>query len=359
MSYKNSNTAASPDMPEAFASAVPRAPGAGRRCGLLVVISEQEERMFFPEGPLQFHGYEIERVHPEDGRVFHTLMRGSRAEVVLSAWSTPLLDEQWLLSRECPVKYICQITGSLRKQVPRAYLAKGGLASNWAGLAAPMVAEHALLLALGTLRKLPEWRASFTAAGPGRIRLRTRSLFGRRVGLHGFGRVARELVKLLKPFGTKTCAYSAGVPPDYIKSFGVAPCDSLADLFAQSQVLFECEALTGESRGCVTRALIGALPEGAVFVNVGRGQLVDESALLEAAMREKIHIALDVAASEPIRDGNPVLAAPDALISPHIGGPTDDFFPELGRFARSNLERYLRGGQPEGIVTLRDYDRAT
>jgi phosphoglycerate dehydrogenase-like enzyme len=358
MPYKNTDTAASPDMPEAFASAVPRASGAEQRRGLLVVISGQEERMFFPEAPLQFHGYETERLHPADGRDFHTLMRGSRAEVVLSAWSTPLLDEQWLLSRECPVKYICQITGSLRQQVPRAYLAKGGLASNWAGLAAPMVAEHALLLALGTLRKLPEWRASF-AAGPGRMLLRTRSLFGKRVGIHGFGHVARELVKLLKPFGTKICAYSAGVPLDYIKSSGVTPCDSLADLFAQSQVLFECEALTGESRGSVTRALIGALPEGAVFVNVGRGRLVDESALLEAAMREKIHIALDVAASEPIRDGNPVLAAPGALISPHIGGPTDDFLPELGRFARSNLERYLRGEQPEGIVTLRDYDRAT
>jgi phosphoglycerate dehydrogenase-like enzyme len=314
--------------------------------------------MFFPGAPLHFHGYEIERLPPEDGRDFHALMRGSRAEVVLSAWSTPLLDEQWLLSRECPVKYICQITGSLRRQVPRAYLAKGGLASNWAGLAAPMVAEHALLLALGTLRKLPEWRASIMA-GPGRMPLRTRSLFGKRVGMHGFGRVARELVKLLKPFGAKIGAYSAGVPLDYIKSFGVTPCDSLEELFAQSQVLFECEALTSESRGSVTRALIGMLPEGAVFVNVGRGRLVDESALLEAAMREKIHIALDVATSEPIRDGNPVLAAPGALISPHIGGPTDDFLPELGRFARANLERYLRGEQPEGIVTLRDYDRAT
>jgi phosphoglycerate dehydrogenase-like enzyme len=358
MSCQNINTAASLGVPEAFASAVPCAPEERQRHGLLVVISEQEERMFFPEAPLQFRGYEIERLHPAGGRGFHALMRGSRAEVVLSAWSTPLLDEQWLLSRECPVKYICQITGSLRNQVPRAYLAKGGLASNWAGLAAPMVAEHALLLALGALRKLPEWRTSFRA-GPGRMLLRTRSLFGKRVGIHGFGRVARELVKLLNPFGTKIYAHSAGVPLDYIKSFGVTPCDSLADLFAQSQVLFECEALTSKSQGSVTRALIGTLSAGAVFVNVGRGQVVDESALLEAAMREKIHIALDVAASEPIRDGNPVLAAPGALISPHIGGPTDDFLPELGWFARSNLERYLRGEQPRGIVTLRDYDRAT
>ncbi|MDR2674699.1 MAG: hypothetical protein LBC18_07485 [Opitutaceae bacterium] len=358
MSCQNTDTAARPDKPEPLSFAVTRASGAEQRRSLLVAISEQEERMFFPDGSLQFPGYEIERLHPEGGGDFHASMRGSRAEVVLSAWATPLLDAQWLLSQECPVKYICQISGSLRRQVPRAYLANGGLASNWAGLAAPMVAEHALLLALGALRKLPEWRASFTA-GPARTLLRTRTLFGKRVGMHGFGRVARELVKLLKPFGTKTCAYSAGVSHDYIKSFGVTPCDSLAELFAQSQVLFECEALTGESWGSVTRALIGALPEGAVFVNVGRGRLVDESALIEAAKRKKIHIALDVAASEPILDGNPVLAAPGALISPHIGGPTDDFLPELGRFARSNLERYLRGEKPEGIVTLRDYDRAT
>jgi phosphoglycerate dehydrogenase-like enzyme len=358
MSYENTDAMTHCDMPEEFPSAVPHAGKTRGRRGLLVAISEEEERMFFDGAPFQLDGFEIERLRPADAGGFRALMRDSRAEVVLSAWSTPLLDEQWLLSRECPVKYICHITGSLRKQVPRAYLAKGGMASNWGGLAAPMVAEHALLLALGSLRKLPEWRASFTTR-PGRMELRTRTLFGKRVGLHGFGRVARELVKLLKPFGTQICAYSAGVPHDYIRSLDVAPCDSLESLFTQSQVLFECEALTGESRGSVTRAAIDKLPQGAVFVNVGRGNILEESALIGAAMRKKIQIALDVATNEPILDGNPVLAVPGTLISPHIGGPTHDFLPELGRFACSNLERYLHGEKPEGIVTVRDYDRAT
>ena len=106
--------------------------------------------------------------------------------------------------------------------------------------------------------------------------------------------VARALVPLLRPFGVTIAAYSAGVPAALMQQAGITPAESLHALFADSEVLFECEALTPATQGCVTAELLGALPDDAVFVNVGRGQVVEEAALVHEARSGRLRLALDV-----------------------------------------------------------------
>ena len=153
--------------------------------------------------------------------------------------------------------------------------------------------------------------------------------------------------------------YAEGVPSKLIEETGAKVLPDLPALFAQSEVLFECEALTPATQGCVTGAVLRCLPDGAVFVNVARGGLVDEAALWREARNERIRLALDVVCDEPVSMECPALHLPGAVVSPHIGGPTSDRYPECARHALQNIGRFLRGETPESRITPEIFDRST
>lgn len=281
-------------------------------------------------------------------------------EILISAWSTPWL-EPLLLNPRCRLKYVCHLTGSVRNVVPRAFIEKGGRVTNWGTLPNLAVAEHALLLALAILRNLPGW--SPFAAGPRSVSatraLGTQTLCGRRIGIHGFGGVAQALVRILKPFTGSIASYSAGVPAEFMRAHGVEPVNSLGELCAQSEVFFECEALTPATRRSIAAPELARLPGDAVFVNVARGDLVDEEALIREASAGRIRVALDVIATEPLTPQSAVSRIKGAVLSPHIAGPTLDQYAQVGELAVANLERYVTGGMLQAEVTLEVYDRST
>lgn len=283
-------------------------------------------------------------------------------EVVLTGWSTGVLPRAWVESEAGGLRYVCHLAGSVRQLVPRSFIERGGLVTNWGEIPARAVAEHALLLALTALRNLPAWPEAVPHLGETVRRIEllgTRSLGGQRVGIHGFGRVARALVRLLAPFEVSVSAYSAGVSAAAISALGVTPCGSLRELVAGSDVLFECEGLTAATAGSVSEEILAAMPDGALFVNVARGQIVDEAALLREVSAGRLRAALDVVATEPVEATRERFRAAGAVLSPHIAGPTLDQYARCGEFALENIARYLRGEPLRAVVTLEDYDRAT
>ena len=287
----------------------------------------------------------------------------TRCQILVTGWCTPPLPQALIEHPDFSIRYICNVTGSVRKCVPRQFLERGGILTNWGGIAAPYVAEHALLLALAALRNQSAWRTGVDLSEQCGItandHILTRTLFGRRVGLHGYGRIARALINLLRPFKVEIFAFSSGVPYHVMEADGTKPCGSLHELFKNSEVLFECEALTPGSEQSVSRQVLAALPDQAVFVNVGRGLLVDEAALLEAARRGRIRVALDVMSSEPLRSSSEFYKVANTILSPHIGGPTRDRYEECGALALENIHSFLKGESMKNLVTLEDYDRST
>lgn len=333
---------------------------------LVCAISADERRLFLSEAMAELEALPVEVVWLDTGS--GGAAANARAlselapEIVLTGWSTGRLDEGLDAEAANALRYVCHLAGSVRPVVSRSFLERGGLVSNWGEIPSGAVAEQALLLALAALRNMPGWPAVIQRreeAGSHIERLKTRTLFGRSVGVHGFGRVARALVPLLKPFGVTLHAYSVGVPEQLMREAGVTPCTSMEQLCGRSEVLFECEALTPATAGSLSAAAIDALPDGAVVVNVGRGGLVDEAALLRAATAGRIRPALDVVVSEPLVPNSAFCRVADAVLSPHIAGPTFDQYPQIGCFAVRNIARYLAGVRPESVVSLEEYDRAT
>lgn len=105
--------------------------------------------------------------------------------------------------------------------------------------------------------------------------------------------------------------------------------------------------------------VLDALADGAVFVNVGRGAVVDEAALLAAVGSGRLRVGVDVLTQEPLPDDSPWWHTPGAVISPHIAGPTQEDYTRLGRVALDNISRFLVGEPLLNEVTLEDYDRST
>ncbi|HWA26528.1 MAG TPA: hydroxyacid dehydrogenase [Lacunisphaera sp.] len=331
----------------------------------MVALPLRERRLFFPPS-VEAKGLSAlsQPVWPPDAELtpeaWPGLLRRSRPEILLTGWSTPPLPTEWLDAPDCPLRYVCHLTGSVRKVVPRSFIEKGGLVTNWGAFAGKFAAEHALLLALASLRNLNAWRP-FLAQPVGQREpesIGTRSLHGRRVGLHGFGSIGRALLPLLRPFGVSIQVFSAGVPDSFIRAEGAESCATIEELFRRSEVLFECEALTAATAGTVNAALLRALPDGAVFVNIGRGRVVDEPALVREAAVGRIQVAVDVT-TEEMTAQSALAQLPSAIISPHIAGPSHDQYARCGELALQNVERFLRGDPPVARVTLEIYDRST
>jgi phosphoglycerate dehydrogenase-like enzyme len=147
-------------------------------------------------------------------------------------------------------------------------------------------------------------------------------------------------------------AYSQGVPGSLFEECQVKCAESLEELFATSDIIIECEALTARTRGSVDERLLRLLPDHAVFVNVGRGEVVEEAALIKIGLEGRLSIGLDVYEREPISAQYPLWGKKNVLLSPHIAGLTTDTLRILCEFALNNLQRYLKGEKMEAAVSL-------
>lgn len=346
-------------------SSVPSAatePVQPRTGATLLALTESESLSFFREG--LGAGHDPAHVHTIDPikqrEAWVDCLTRLGPDVVVSGWCTPPIPPACTVLHGGSVRYICHVSGSVRHVVSRDLIGQGLWVTNWGRLVAPVVAEHALLLVLGALRNQRAWpEVLIHPRRRPKAELRTRTLFEKRVGLHGFGAIAQALVPLLQPFRVQLRAFSTGLSAAAIQELGVEPAASLRDLCAESDVLICCEALTPATRGELGRAALQALPREAVFVNVGRGAVVDEAALLEVIAERDIRVASDVFAQEPLDPDSPFLQLPDAILSPHIGGPTHDFYGRCGALAQANLAAYRRGETPTGLITTAIYDRST
>lgn len=294
---------------------------------------------------------------PVSQEEWKSLLEEHRPEILVCAWETPPLP---LESSEY-LKYVCYLCGSIRKLVPRDLICEGLLVTNWGAIVSNTVAECALLLTLSALRRASNWQLAMHTQGEWKKGRHpdTLSLFGRRVGLHGLGAIGRDLVKLLAPFNVEISAYSPSVPAEMFAELGVRRSESLEDLFSTSDVLVELAPGKPDNYHLVGEDLLRLLPDQAVFVNVGRGMVVDTEALVRVSLEKQIHIALDVYETEPLPKESPLRGLPNTTLLPHLGGPTPDRRRDCGELAIRNITNYLNSAPLINLVNLDSYDRAT
>ena len=330
---------------------------------LLAVLTPTEVRELLPERLLE----QVRALAP-DFRLLDPLGLGEAAfarelltfnpDILLGCWKTPPLPDV-LPAR---LRYVCYLTGSVKRLISRAHLERGLIATNWGGSISRTVAEAALFHILACLRNASHWAIAMHQPGVAAWKnglVDSRSLFCRSVGIHGFGPVARELVGLLKPWGCPVMAFAPDLTAELARAYGVERAASLDALFAENEIIVELAPLIPATTGLVDERLLRLIRPGGVFVNVGRGAVVDEAALLRVAREGQISVGLDVYSTEPLPADSGFRALPRVSLTPHTAGPTIDRYPDAGAFAVKNLRAYLEDRPLEAIITPEIYDQSS
>lgn len=171
-------------------------------------------------------------------------------------------------------------------------------------------------------------------------------LAGRSVGLVGLGQVGARVAELLRGFGVRLLASDPYVDPDIAAERGVELVD-LAQLFDRSDIVSLHARLTDETRWLINGDTLCRIKRGAYLVNTARGELIDESALVEALRSGRLSgAALDTYAPEPPSSSNPLLSMPQVLTVSHLAGASTDVARRASRRIAAEVgRRFVRGEQ--------------
>ena len=213
---------------------------------------------------------------------------------------------------------------------------------------ARQVAEFSLGLAIGAAREI--------ASGDRLMRRReedylhagnqsTFMLYDKPVGIIGYGSIARELHKLLLPFGVQVSAYDPWLGDGYLLRQGVQP-QALADLMSDSRFIFVLASPTVENRAMITRELLERIQENAVLVLASRAHVIDFEALTKLVLAGRFKLATDVFPTEPLQTDHPIRGAEGALLSAHRAGSVREGMFDLGQMVVDDLEAVIRGLPP-------------
>lgn len=210
------------------------------------------------------------------------------------------------------------------------------------GAMAPPVAEHAIAMLLGLTRGMfaiaertreRSWSRDFTPP--------LMALEGRAAAIVGFGSIGRAVARRLRAFDMRVLAVSRSAPAaDEADAF--VPLVQLHEALGQADVVIVTIALAPETRGMFDAAAFAACKPGARFINVARGELVDQHALRAALVAGTLAgAAVDVTSPEPLPSDDPLWDAPRLFVSPHVGGAGSPLAAKrIATVFGDNLQRY-------------------
>ncbi|MFH1023799.1 MAG: phosphoglycerate dehydrogenase, partial [Planctomycetota bacterium] len=207
------------------------------------------------------------------------------------------------------------------------------------------VAEHAFGLLIGLLRHIPE-EAAIVKKGEWK-RLTGNELWGKTIGIIGLGRIGKEVATRAIAFGMNVVAFDVFWDEAFAKANNVRKAASAEDVLKEGDVITFHMNLSKENREFLNAKRIGLLKKGAVVVNTARGGLVNEKDVAEALGNGKLAgYATDVVDPEPIAKENPLLSAPNVVITPHIASRTYESVERQATMAAENLIRVIKGEKP-------------
>ena len=210
------------------------------------------------------------------------------------------------------------------------------------GVHGSSVAEMVLLFILASQRRLPYFQDAQRA---GRWDLgQADDLRDKRVLIVGAGDLGEQTATRLRSFDADPIMV-ARTARDGVHSIGELP-----GLVPDADIVVLTLPLTAETTGLVNRDFLARMPDGALLVNVARGQIVDTAALLAELKSGRLRAALDVMDPEPLPDGHPLWSAPNVIITPHAAGHVKQAGPRAFAMVRDQLTRYLAGEQLINVV---------
>ena len=277
-----------------------------------------------------------------------------------------------VLRRGSRLRWVHSASAGVGSSLTPEMMASPVLFTNSAGVHAPPMAETVLAMILHFGRGLDlavreqalgRWGAEAFYAGEAAVT----ELSSATVGIVGFGGVGREVARRAAALGARVLATrrSRGAGSEDLETVGGGASqpaaarllhgpEALARLLEESDYLVLAAPLTTRTRGILGREALHRMKPSAVVVNVSRGALVDEQALVEALREGRLRgAALDVFAAEPLPAGHPLWALPNVLLTPHVSAVTRGFWEREVELVVGNLRRLVEGRALWNLVDKR------
>ncbi|MCD6359785.1 MAG: phosphoglycerate dehydrogenase [Armatimonadetes bacterium] len=233
----------------------------------------------------------------------------------------------------------------------------GVIIANTPGMVTEAVADHTWALILALSRRLPEEMA--VARSLDWHRVEGADVWRKTLGIIGFGSIGQAVARRARGFSMRVLAYDPVPRPTQAGLLGV-DLVNLDELLAEADIVSLHASLTDGNRGMIGEKQLRLMKPTAIFVNAARGGLVDQAALARALEEGRIAgAALDALDPEPPEPDDPILAAPNCIITPHNSSQTAETAERVNAQVCDNIIAGLAGRRPRFTVNPEVFDRGT
>jgi phosphoglycerate dehydrogenase-like enzyme len=300
-----------------------------------------------PRYPSDHRGEEIQRTREQRER-FAQLLAG--AEVLFGIPGEDPKQLAWAIRTAPRLRFVQMTLAGAGQQVEAAGLSPAELErvalSSASGVHAVPLAEWSIFGLLAFTKGLPRLRRDALVRNWDHYPMT--ELHGQTLLVVGVGAIGLEVARLASAFGMRVVGVKRqpdeNRQPPYLES--VHPPERLRELVGHAYAVVLTLPLTSETEGLIDRETIGRMRDGAILVNVGRGAVIDEEALIEALRSGKLAgAALDVFAEEPLPPTSPLWDLENVIVSPHTAALSWHENERIVELFAENLRRYLRGDE--------------
>jgi len=213
-------------------------------------------------------------------------------------------------------------------------------------------AEHTLALALSLFRNVPQAHGSLVEGRWDRSKFKGAELYGKTLGVIGFGRIGQLVAKRAQSFEMEVVAFDKFVSAERFRELGVEGAESVEEVLGRADLITLHVPKTPETIGLIDAEAIAGMKDGARVVNCARGELVVLDDLLAGLESGKLGgAALDVFPSEPFTE-HPLFARPDVVVTPHLGASTAEAQDRAGVVTAEQVTEALTGGVVTNAVNI-------
>jgi phosphoglycerate dehydrogenase-like enzyme len=295
------------------------------------------DRLVFDGVPSGFEVVPLARDAPPPER--HALL--ANAEYLMGSWVTTAVKLTEDDFRAAPRLKLLQLMSVGYEHVDLGLAARYGVpVATFGDAMASVVAEHTLLLILGLMRHIRRLDGMVRSGAWRSGEPTMHELRGKRVGLVGYGAIAREVARRLAAFDCEVVHYSRS-----------SESTGFDDLLRTSDIVSLHVPLAPSTRGLIGSRELSLLKPGALLINTSRGAVVDQAALLKALQSGALAGAgLDVLDPEPPAIDDPLLQLDNVLFTPHVGGTAEEAWPRIVERCFANIQRVERGELPVDLA---------
>ena len=261
----------------------------------------------------------------------------------------PDLDKK-LLSKAIKLKAIINVESNFMNNVDYQYCHKRGIhVIATSPVFSKPVAEIALGMTLSLLRNIHQAHFDFLKGKEKyglESNLKASMLSGKKIGLLGFGDLAKSLYPLLLPFTKDISVYDPWLPKNVIKRYGFQPIN-LKDMFSKCEVIYVLAAVTTENKNLIDKKLLNRMKPNTLFILMSRAAVVNFKDLVTRLKKGDIYVATDVFPEEPVRKNDPIRKVKNILFSAHRAGALKEAFFDMGNIVLKDMDLILKNQKPK------------